>query len=538
MLFLLAVSCSALAFDPNAGLPTPPEFTNNKQLESKFKSLTFEALKTQAEQGSPASQAELGRRYLTGEGTPTNALLGVDWTLRAATNGLALAQFNLGRAYENGTGVAKDLSTAAEWYRRAVEQNLPSAAHQLARLTEQRALPELEPKDSLRLYELAAEQGDLEAAYQLAQLYLNPPGGGEIKGEHAAYWLNFAATKAYVPAYSGMGFYYLFAKGNLKFREPDYQEAERWFRMGLEGGDPGCEYGMAMLELRAHKTSPNIAEIRKWLLKSASKDYADAFYQLGRLSELRDLPPNASLHPDLKEAAQWYQRATELDHFEAADRLVELGLSREVQIPNMIDLLRRASDLHVINARVELAMRYHKGESHPRNEGESVVALIKSAANYGNARAKMELFRFYSKGTYVHQDLIEAMYWLFSAARYGSGEAEERIQLLQKGADGEAQSLTTDERSLQQAFDDYVAAMRTSKPEPAAVLAHRYLDGTYLTNSFRAGVWFSVAGKRNDPQAAEAAKRSLAPLSQAERERAQELANSLFLDSTLRSPRF
>lgn len=512
----LALCGSVFGIDPNAGLPKPPEFTNDGQLESKYKSLTFEALKTQADQGSSDLQAELGRRYVLGQGTPTNTLLGFDWTRRAATSGLALAQFNLGRAYENGIGVSKDLKAAVEWYRRAVEQNLPSAAHQLAILTEQRALPEFEPKDSLRLYELAAEQGDLEAAYQLAQLYLNPPGGGEIKGSLAAYWFHFAATKGYLPAYANMGWLYLYPKTTGTFKDPDFAEAERWFRLGAERDEPSCEYCLARLELLRNKASPNLDEVRKWLTKAASKNYAAACYQLGQLSDSQESPDRDSSDLDLKEAVRWYQRATNLGHRRAAVRLVEIGLTGKVDLPQgLVDLLRQASDLGDPNASVELALRYHKGEARPRNEAESPLALIRSAASSGNNRAKFELFKLYVAGTYVHKDLVESMHWLFSAAPE-SDEAYEQILRLRSASNQRARPPLTNESDVQQAFDDYIAAVHTSKPEQAVKLARRYLDGTYPTNACQAAIWFSVASKRGDHAARDEAQQILATLNEAD----------------------
>jgi len=535
-ILLAGAAFSVLGADPNAGLPRKPEFTSNSQLESQFKSVPLKTLEDQALQGAPPAQAELARRYLVGVGVSSNATTALEWFGKAATNGFALAQANIGVLYENGVGVQKDLATAIGWYRRAADERLPFAAHRLGWLSQQKAAPQLDPKDALQLYELAAEQGDMEAAHRLAYLYWNPPWGGSIDSQTAVYWLSFAASKGYLPAFAGIGWYYMSSQV-VDGRETatDYQEAERWFKTGAERNDPGCEYGLAMLELKLHESSPDLAEVRKWLLKSASKNYSDALYQLGQLSEFANIPHSVSMKPDYKEAANWYQRAAGLNHRQAAARLAQLGVAGKVDASgNIIDQLRHASDLGDMNARVDLAVRYQKGEARPRNGADSPLSLIDSAANSGNARAMVQLSDFYATGTFVTRDPIQSIHWLFCAARYSSEEAYERILRLKSGADQKPS--TKEVRELQRAFDDYTAAVETSKPERAALLGRRYVDGTYGTNALQAAIWFSVAGMRQDQAAAAEARRIMAPFDEADRNRAKARADSIVTQSLFRLP--
>lgn len=526
---VLATAChGAFGADPNAGLPGTTEFLSFEQLQARFQEVSLESLQLQARENVAAAQAELGRRCLIGAGTSTNTQRALECFRAAAASGLPLANYALGMIRENGMGVPKDLPTAIECYRRAADHGLPAAAHRLAWLTERKALPDLQPKDSLRLYELAAEQGILEAAHHLAYLYWHPPWGGTTDPEAAGYWFRFAATKGHLPACADLGWYYMSPQYFRNLRtDADLPEAERWFRLGAERSDPGCEFGLAMLELRANETSPNLQLVRKWLLKAAAREYADAFYQLGRLTELHDIPHSPSLRPDYQEAAHWYQRAATLKHRAAAARLAELALTGQIQPSGtLIEQLQRASDLGDMNARVELAIRYQKTEARPRGETDSPLALLESAAEAGNARAQLQLSDWYATGTLLTRDPIRSVHCLFAAARFGSEDAHERILQLQSGRTGGSPA-TDAQLELQQAFDDYAAAVDTSKPERAAALGRKHLDGTYPRSPYWAAVWLSFAGMLKDAQAAAEAERILTTLDPASRDRAISDAQSL-----------
>lgn len=86
-----------------------------------------DGLREQAEQGDPAAQAELGRRYYAGQGVPQDHVEAARWTQLAAEQGYAPAQYNLGLLHFRNRGVAGDDAEAARWYRAAAEQGYAPA---------------------------------------------------------------------------------------------------------------------------------------------------------------------------------------------------------------------------------------------------------------------------------------------------------------------------------------------------------------------------------------------------------------------------
>ncbi len=91
-------------------------------------------LRDRAEQGDPAAQAELGRRYYVGDGVPQDDDEAARWTRLAAEQGHAPAQYSLGLLYFRGRGVIGDDAAAARWYRAAAEQGHPPAQAALSSL--------------------------------------------------------------------------------------------------------------------------------------------------------------------------------------------------------------------------------------------------------------------------------------------------------------------------------------------------------------------------------------------------------------------
>ena len=76
----------------------------------------IDALRTRAEQGDAAAQANLGVMYETGRGVPQDAAEAVRWYRLAAEQGNASAQFNLGGMYASGRGVPHDDAETGSFY--------------------------------------------------------------------------------------------------------------------------------------------------------------------------------------------------------------------------------------------------------------------------------------------------------------------------------------------------------------------------------------------------------------------------------------
>ena len=105
----------------------------NTQIQNnKYSDLTFEELKTMAEQGCVDAQYNLAKYYKAKNDWAKAAVL----FAKAAEQGDKYAQFYLGVCYELGKGVEQNFVKAADWYTKAAEQGMPEAQFNIARLVQ------------------------------------------------------------------------------------------------------------------------------------------------------------------------------------------------------------------------------------------------------------------------------------------------------------------------------------------------------------------------------------------------------------------
>jgi TPR repeat protein len=150
-------------------------------------------LREQAITGNAWAQFAEGRRQLYRE---TNYVAAVDWTHKAADQGLAAAQYTLGviygsgwgaamspslalvwqrkaaeQGFKKGLGVEKNYCLAAEWHREAAEQGLADSQNSLGVLYYEGNGVEQSYNFAMDWYRKAAVQGHSMAQYNLGLLY-------------------------------------------------------------------------------------------------------------------------------------------------------------------------------------------------------------------------------------------------------------------------------------------------------------------------------------------------------------------------------
>lgn len=145
-----------------------------------------------AQRGDAASQYELGRRHLMGDGVTQDDALAVRWLRSAAELGLARAQFVCGWLAHTGRAVDRDDARAAEWFERAAEQGYAPAEMQLALLHLHGDGVARDDAEALRWMTRAAERGFALAQHDLALMYLRGR-GAERDESAAAHWFALAA---------------------------------------------------------------------------------------------------------------------------------------------------------------------------------------------------------------------------------------------------------------------------------------------------------------------------------------------------------
>lgn len=124
-------------------------------------------LLTDARDGNPKAQQQLGYAYHIGKGVKQDYAAAAEWYRKAAAQGNADAQTNLGVMYQQGQGVQQDYAQAAALYRNAAELGSADAQSNLGMLYHQGLGVELDYAQAAHWYQKAAAQGHADAQRKL-----------------------------------------------------------------------------------------------------------------------------------------------------------------------------------------------------------------------------------------------------------------------------------------------------------------------------------------------------------------------------------
>ncbi|WP_080497683.1 tetratricopeptide repeat protein [Burkholderia ubonensis] len=151
----------------------------------------FAEIKSEAEQGNPSAQHNLGVFYWCGAGVKRDFSEAAAWYRRAAELGYAHSQFNLGELYLHGYGVQPDEASAAYWFRKAADQGNAMAQSELGQLYFLGAGVREDHAQAAMWLRKAAMQGDENAQTRIGLMLKN--GFGIRQNPIAAYaWLKIA----------------------------------------------------------------------------------------------------------------------------------------------------------------------------------------------------------------------------------------------------------------------------------------------------------------------------------------------------------
>ena len=161
----------------------------------------FPLLQKAAESEDAEAQYELSRLYDCGYGVNKDEKVGRKWFLKSAECGYAQAQFQLGMDFEHGSNEEKDGQMAAYWYLRAASQGHTTAMEMLASMYEKGDAVEknLQIADKwykklFEIYSKQAAEGEHWGQYHLGSLYESGR-GVPIDLEKAKYWYQEASKQ-------------------------------------------------------------------------------------------------------------------------------------------------------------------------------------------------------------------------------------------------------------------------------------------------------------------------------------------------------
>lgn len=161
-------------------------------------------IETQAFQGIPEAQHDMGALYVAGHGQVKQDLeRAIFWFTEASQNGIANAKYNLGVLNHQGMGTQQNIDRAMALYKDAADIGHPEAQYNLGIANIEGIGVSYNPSQAAYYFEKAAQQGVIEAAYNLGLIYEN---GllGQPQPEEALTWYKKAADAGSPEAQSAL----------------------------------------------------------------------------------------------------------------------------------------------------------------------------------------------------------------------------------------------------------------------------------------------------------------------------------------------
>jgi uncharacterized protein len=138
--------------------------------QAKTAQTPLQEVRAKAEAGDADYQAELGVRYMDGEGVAKDQVEAVKWYRKAAEQGDTGGQAFLAICYYYGDGVPKDYAEAVKWDRKAAEQNSSPSQYRLGVALWAGDGVEMDLVEGYKWLLLAAKQGDDDAKRKMVEL--------------------------------------------------------------------------------------------------------------------------------------------------------------------------------------------------------------------------------------------------------------------------------------------------------------------------------------------------------------------------------
>lgn len=375
-----------------------------------------------AEQGEAVAQYRLGSLYELGNGVERDLAIAREWYRWAAEQGLMDAEYALGNWYQqrwhSGIRHGQDFQSnevdrkhALYWYRRAAERGHEQASGAISRLLQQNNEPGLidgrewmaiillagiiallvftayrllsghrgpksiapdQDPEAVRRFEHIYNQalhGDKQAQYFLGVMYSSGDGVTE-DDEQALHWYKRAAERDYAPAQRAVGLCYANARGVSR----DQPQSVTWLRRAAENGDGEAQYELGMKYMSGEGVSEDFQQTLFWMKKAARKGIGEAQLELGIL--LRD--------------------GAGVDHVSGPFASYRNGSVINKDAEEALRWLIRAAEQGLVDAQVNVADMYHRGEGIPVDEHRAVY-WFREAAQNGNEYAINKLSRIVSE---------------------------------------------------------------------------------------------------------------------------------------------
>ncbi|PCJ16419.1 MAG: hypothetical protein COB02_16270 [Candidatus Cloacimonadota bacterium] len=372
---------------------------------SKNEKLALQYLKLADKKGSSQASYYLAMLYLDGsENITINKKLALKWLKKAALNHHPSACYYLARFYEEGILLSRDMVSAIRFYYFASNQNHAKATYRLSLLLSEGKIIPYNFKKSFNYLQKAAKLGELNAIFDLAKLYLYK-NSKIIKNQHLAKkWLEKAAQKNHLESQKLLASLYL----EIKL----YTKAFKWFQKLALTGDSRSSYMVAKMLLDGIGVNKDYKSFLYFLKQAAlsnhpkaSNLYANILYQKALDTDKISL---------FQDSFYWMMKAAKLGEAESQYQLAifySKGLGTVTNKQQAFYWYQKAAKQSHINSHIVLASMLMNGEGHEIDTNRAVYHY-KQAAILNDKDAQMLLYKLFSQGDSIDQNLVEAYAWL------------------------------------------------------------------------------------------------------------------------------
>jgi TPR repeat protein len=278
-----------------------------------------------AQLGHAGAQAEIGRRYLEGEGTTADLPLALYWNSRAAEGGnadgmaqlafmmayghgikedrlaaiklwtlaagkgAAAARVQLGNAYQRGRGVEKDLRLAFEWFSKSALDGNPYAIRQLAEAYLDGDGVTADPVKARAHFNVLVNMKDANGYYGLARMAEDGK-DGPVNLPLAEQHFRSCAELGDAWCMHRVGTFLHSGKNGPK----DPAGAALWYRRAADKGISNAMNNLADLYEKGEGVATDLPQAISLYRQAAQDGNATALFSLGELNEQgKGMPANA-----------------------------------------------------------------------------------------------------------------------------------------------------------------------------------------------------------------------------------------------------
>lgn len=241
-------------------------------------------LEKAAEQGEREAQWRLGSCYFYGNGVEKDYNTAIEWYKEATRNGSAIAPFELGKCYETGTGVTKNPSLAFKYYKIAADNGHSKAKFRLGLcyLYEQ-GVDEDYDKAVACFEEVTKECNDVDAQYYLGYCYSSQGlSGYEDDDKKAVLWLTKAVEQNHIMAHYFLALHYFSGVGVRK----NMEKAVELFTIAAKANEASSQYYLAICYSQGKGVEENLRTAVSWCEKSAANKCEEAIGYLESLKSM------------------------------------------------------------------------------------------------------------------------------------------------------------------------------------------------------------------------------------------------------------